>query len=70
MSRSPRRPLPGAPVETVQPSPPVEAPDPADVPATTGRLGLGWRIALTVWLLGLVGLTLYELVGFGWKLLW
>jgi hypothetical protein len=62
MSRThhPRRPT-GIKAE-VLPSPPDEQ-LPAESPAERARLGVGWRIALLVWMLGFGALMLVEL----WK---
>jgi hypothetical protein len=67
MSRT-RRPT-GVQVETQPAARPAESAAPAETPAERTGLGLGWRIAIVVWLLGFVGLLLLEWGGFGWKLL-
>ncbi len=61
MNRSPRRPT-GVQNETAPGARSVEAPvaGPAAEPA---RAGLGWRIAVVVWLFGFFGLVLFELWG-------
>jgi hypothetical protein len=68
MTRSSRRPT-GVQHETTPPTRNAE-PAPAETPATeAARLGLGWRIALLVWLAGFLGLMLFEVVGLVWRLL-
>lgn len=65
MSRSaPRRPT------TIQnePAAPRHAEPPA-APAPATGAGLGWRIALVVWLLGFGGLAAVELFRFFWGVL-
>jgi hypothetical protein len=71
MTRSSRRPAPPAGIQTeaAPPSPGAQPAASAEPAAETGRLGLGWRIALVVWVLGFLALAAKELVGLvGWKL--
>ena len=68
MGRTPRRPTavqsePQPVSRDAEPAPGREAAPEKD------RLALGWRIAIVVWLLGFLGLALFELWGFGSYLL-
>jgi hypothetical protein len=51
-----------------EPDPPRQAEVPA-APAAATRAGLGWRIAIVVWLLGFAGLAVVELCRFAWGVL-
>jgi hypothetical protein len=69
MSRTSRR------STAVQSESPPAAPRGAEPPpepaaaTEAARLGLGWRIAIAVWLAGFLGLLLYEVGGLALKLL-